>query len=343
MIQVLKDQNSNHNFDKFFDKIFINVKFNLKSFLNNLRLLSIVLIFFILGIILCMCLIPYQRAGGALLLLYQTVPLFIIMGWFSFNLRNSILFKNLKLNGYKTRWFYLSQLITLFIIGNILSLIFWILMFFFVYFGLFLSEWSFISNQFFAKGTIIFNNNALINLIYITNINILLVFSIYFAIHSLIKDSKQYYFIIMVILLIGIFFGGSLNTYWNNPIGNNLVKLEDGSYRINYKNKSMIMYGGLFPEKMFIPTLFFCPIYGTGEFLNFSVTKTGVANEIWGSKVYISEGVEYYFNLNQINNVFAPIFYKENWQWLLVVLQPYIWILSSLFVGNIFEKIRKDA
>ncbi len=278
------------------------LKFNLNSILKNIKSILIILFFPFIAICVPIIFIPFSLSGGILNLLSLFMPLLILLGLLSYSIRKSIIFNNIMISGIDKKWFYIGQIFTTILLANILMILFWSTIWILGNWNIFLQDWIWIS----TNRTIVkpFIYGAWINIIYVTNLTAMIAFATYFLINSFTTNLKVYFGIVMIILILGIIFGGSINTYFNSPYRyycydiwnvpkdegsqidvnsiNNIVtinnvyfkSLEDtyGNGGIRNINENAINPGGnIFPMSMFVPSLFF-PQYGVGQFNTSAIT-----------------------------------------------------------------------
>lgn len=300
---------------------------------------------------------------------YLVLPLFIIMGWTGYNLRNSSLYKNVKTTGQKNRSFYLGQILTIILIGNILSGMFFLIMAILSPFSIFSNDWGILN-----KGTItieFWRNGAWINFIYITQVTILLTFAIYFMLNNFMNNERTYYIVVVSLYLLGIIFSGSLNNYYGVPWWKPVLDRNDlgvvftdqtnfevatieqfemikSSITTAFDERTMEIAFNLFPDYLFGPTLLF-PYFGVGQFTTTTVFAQSIAgyNNSTDATITILETGEV-FKLADLTgygnswNYFSLSFTKDTWQWTMIILQPYIWILVSFIIGTTFTKINQN-
>ncbi|BDU67516.1 MAG: hypothetical protein TYPL_1690 [Candidatus Tyloplasma litorale] len=349
------------------------VKFNLNSLLRKKETWLIMILFAFFAIILVTIFVPYQMSGGVLLLTFETLPLFLFVGWTGYVLRKTTTYKNMEIQGVHKNTFYISQLITLFIMANIMSVVFLSFLWFLGMNSVLLHDWGFSSGS--REAVNIFNYGAWINWIYITQLNFILVFSIYFMFHSIIKKQNTYYVLVIIIYIFGVIFGGVLNNFFQLPFGSYFQYGDEGvNSVVDYDNQTIyvlkdewldttyqyyIDYNyfsrGLMPTSMFIPSLFY-PFYGLGQFATSAGSRFADAYLYWkpGFEIYVvNDFSEIGTNLEPWGlcnpNISWNIFYdfnfsEEGWKWSAVLLQPYPWILASFIIGKFtsIEKINKN-
>ena len=189
-------------------------KFNLKWLVNNKKTLLFVSIFFLSSIFLAITYIPWDAATGAILLMYLIVPELVILGTIGYDVRESTIYHNLTISGVSRNSFHFSSLLTTFIIGILLSVIFWPIIWIISLFpNVILNDWIF-SSMAHQYQTNILTGGAIINLIYCVLLTSLVSFSFYFAIHSWVKNLRVYYFWIMSIFILDLIRLGKVRYIW---------------------------------------------------------------------------------------------------------------------------------
>lgn len=314
------------NIGKILNRAFDLCKLNFKSIFKNKSLLLLLSIFFIISLLIAIIFIPYILIGSYFILLAVALPVLIILGWVSYNCRKSTMYKNMNITGMSKSTFYLGQIFTTFLLTIILSFAIWMIVWFLGNFNIFLLDWVWDNSN---SGKINpFYGDTWINIIYITILSSVLIFSFYFFLNSFIPNQKFYYIFIVILFLFGIIFGGGLNTNfakppWNYTYNfeiNDLVENEDyiydsitKTYYITQENfdkfllpqtnnlekyKNIIeISGGLFPQRIFGLTLLF-PFYGVGEFATTAITTYSSQNYYWNFDVTI----KIVNNLLEVNN-----------------------------------------
>lgn len=296
-----------------------NFKLNLKFVFSTKFIVFAVFVFMIFSLIIPTILFPYKTMGGFMLLVYDTMPLLIILGGTTYSIRKSTLYQNMQVNNHNKFIWYLSQILTIFLLGNILTFVYWPIIYVIGYLGG-LMETGFgisfdsggITRTYYEFGSQIFKNGSWFNILYISNVNILVVFAFYFVVSSFVSNIKSYNVAIGVVLVMGIVFTGSINTMFDKSIKNGIVTISSG----------------VFPEYMFYPSLLY-PFYGTGQFVTTAVTRLGMNQRDWN---VIYNNPHGYFVLN---------WFEDAWQWSVLLLQPYITILIYFVLGVSIRKIKK--
>ncbi len=337
-------------------------KFNLKSLLKKTNLWIYMGFFFVLAFLLIVVLLPYRYAGGPVLMTYMVLPLFIIIGWTGYNLRKSTLYSNVSTSGIDKKSFYLGQVMTVVLFGNILSLMFFGIVFMLSPFAIWSANWGITQPDPIAVNP--FANGAWINIIYITELTSVLTFSVYFLIHPFMKSEKTYYVVIVSFYILGIIFSGSLNNYFGTPWWYMTITgdytVVDGAIQMTQEQFASAVFAtsfdphtmqvafNLFPESIFGPTLLF-PFFGVGQFTTTAVFAHATADVSYAADVMInvvdaSGNVIESHNLYDMTsygiswNYFTFSFTEETWQWTAILLQPYIWILTSYALGTVISK-----
>ncbi len=294
------------------------IKFNFKSLIKHKMFVWATLSFFAMVLIASMVFVPYNWGVGLFFIAYLMLPCFIILGWTGYNIMTSVLYQNVRTSGIGSFSFYIAQLITIFIIGNILSLFFWPIVVLAAHFNLFILGWFDKA----AQATTIFNplsNFTWVLIIYNIQLTIMVVFSFYFVIQFWVSDIKVYYLIIVPTILLSIIFGGVINDYFTKPMG---WENPDPASGEAWSMHQIEMIGGAFPDWMFWPSLLF-PFYGVGQFATAAIALNATHFGIEGA-----QSVQFW-NWFIINPLIG-----ESWKWWLVLIQPYVVCFGFLFFGS---------
>gem|GEM_PF-1436539 len=103
--------------------------------------------------------------------------------------------------------------------------------------------------------------------LYLTNLEILLSFSIYYLLHSFVKNIKNYYLLLCIFIVLAIIFGGTLNTFFvSGDMSTRTIPFHSVDSKIPGRNDV------LFPKEMFLISLIMMPFYGIGQQFTFGVT-----------------------------------------------------------------------
>lgn len=346
-------------------------KFNLTSLIKNKSMFIYLSLFFIMAFVLIVVLLPYRYAGGPVIITYLVLPLFVIIGWTGYNLRNSTLYSNVSITGVRKSSFYLGQILTLLVIGNILSLIFFMTVFLLSPFEIWSSNWGVLQPDPISVNP--FANGAWINIIYITEITSLLTFSIYFLFHSWFKSEKFYYIIVVGLYLLGIIFGGALNNYFGTPwwyatIDGNRLSAELTEVNLTQAQFDKLVFGtfcskgqmkisyNLFPTELFGATLLY-PFFGIGQFTTTAIFAHATSGEYYSANAIINvydtidasgvgDTLINQYNLYDLTgggvswNYFSISFTSETWQWTMIIWQPYIYMITSFIIGVLISKYK---
>lgn len=340
--------------------------------------------FYVLAMTLAIIFIPVWGSGAMFQLVTMIIPGLIILGVTGANVKKSTLYMNISTSGVKRRAFYVAQLITTIVVVNVLSIILWSLVWFLGHFAIFLDNFYVGQAYYMKTNPLIYGTPFFI--CYITMLTSLTVFATYFLIESITKSEKAYNLIVTSLFILGIIFGGSLNTYFvvphdyyfynfplsNGKAGQDYVQLvHGGDFYVTeefylatnglqdfyqHENATGISsYKNLFPDSMFIPTLFY-PFYGVGEFASCAVTKHMNQDLLWNLNVNIIvvtdfvsyTPIETYGVIAKTTNEhfsmwswFSMGFKDGAWMWTAVLLQPYITIITYFFLGKTIQ-LAKD-
>lgn len=339
-------------------------KLNMRTLVKRKTLWLYLALFYILSILLSVIFLPFRYAGGPVLMTYLVTPIFIIMGWTGYNVRKSSLYSNIKTSGQKNTNFYSAQILTILVVGNVLSLLFFLLMVALSPFNIFAYDWGLLNKD--PINVYFWKNGAWINFIYVTEITIILTFSIYFLLHSFMKSERTYYIVVVSLYLLGVIFAGSLNNYYGVPWWQVVILGDDSiphssdfnliltneefeffkqNITIAFEPRTMEISHNLFPEYLFIPTLLF-PYFGVGQFMTTTVFAQAVSDNYYSTSTLITNSdTGEIFKLSEILgygnswNYFSLSFTKDTWEWTVLLIQPYAWVLTSLVTGTAISKI----
>ncbi len=339
---------------------------NLKSVILNKYIVFEVIFFFIVAIMFSIIIAPVNISGGVFTILGICLPTAIILGACGYNARKSTIYSNMNMSGTTRNLFYFGQLLTAIIISNILALFFWGTIAVIGTQEIFLGGWIWQGIP--RVGLNPFKYWTFLNIIYITQVTAGIAFSTYFFISRFARSKVSYYIMVLAVLIIGLIFGGSINSYFNKPhyySHFDLSAISDDAYYVDYTSKQIVIQspesfealklasivinehgiepsGGLMPKTVFIPTLF-NPFYGIGEFTSEAVTlqMTQSTSLLTGFNV-VCDGVTETFQ-------FAPTvkwyswysisFKGEAWMWTMVLIQPYITALVYFLIGLLLSWI----
>ncbi len=346
--------------------------FNIKSIASKKSFYIMSLIFFIMVLLCIVVFVPYSWGVSLLFIAYLILPCLIVLGWTGYNITNSTIMQNMKGTGQRRLTFYLGQIITVFIIGNLLSLTFWPIVIIFAKLGFFVKIWSDKASQINGGGNNIINplhNMTWILIIYAIQLYIMLSFVVYQAIQIWVSSPKTYYMFVISIVILSIIFGGVINEYFYippgfggninqgiaylgekgidydiNSNGDIIIKNEDflAICQTQWWDQNTIKPGrGIFPQWMFLPSLLF-PYYGIGEFASSAIGL----NATWSqstelTKVFLQNGTDvtsqfsgYVEQLHFWNWFTINPIANEGWKWWLVLLQPYATIIIYLILST---------
>ncbi|NQX83220.1 MAG: hypothetical protein HRS50_00700 [Mycoplasmataceae bacterium] len=262
-----------------------------------------------------MIFIPFALSGSVKLILSVTIPALIFLGYLSYNWKRSTLNINEQISGTNRMVYYSSLLLTLFVIGNIFSFIMLGLDIGFGELGWQLKDWGFLNGE--RLNGINYGKVNWFNVFYSYQINILLIFSIYFFMNRFFKNIKNYFIFFLILVFLGVIFGGTMNTYFSG------FSTIDGTQNSTGQLVYARYYTVTFPDAMFIPSLIY-PFFGISEFYQLSVS-TMLSN-------YSRESAPW---------PFLVMFNKDMWQWSMVIIIPYIHIGTYIFFGIMTSYIKK--
>lgn len=374
-----------------FDSIYNLTLLNLIYVFYNRRSILQLTSFVFFAIVAATIFVPIKSNGSIIALFALIMPSLIVMGNIGYGMRSSSLYKNIQISGFRKRDFYIPTILTIFALQILLSMFFWPTYWL-------LGKLGFIMCEFAIKGNSIniITPLTVIAITYLTFISTMTSFSFYFLFHSIVNTIKGYYYVVMSMLILGILFGGCINSYFSHPIGYNDVLTGYDSFGNSYHfasqqgrlfftissqetfSSSLLdesVYGfdmsaGLFPEKLFIPTLL-NPFYGVGQFassaLNIvyndefsknihiivpaNIYDSYTAKDVYGKmlQVYNDGGAEslqtfmidnnwVYVNPNpdgyNLSSLFGIGFDKYHLPWTLVLIQPFATTVAYFFIGK---------
>lgn len=267
-------------------------KLNFMYIVNSWKTMGHLIFFLVFSLTIPTIFVAYRSCGGALWIFGVIAPSLIVMGNISYGMKKSSLYSNMRTSGFRMRDFYLPTLITMFLVQLIMVLLIFPSLWIFGRFGWLMIEFNVLGQNDPRAVVNIFNFTVIVGLVYCLLLSTLISFSFYFVFHNLISTSKGYYAVVMATLIIGIIFGGSVNSYFSHPIGYHDVysnyNIFDNVFKRYYKTHEFWItfapqsvydvmssgdvkpYGqhfsqGLFPKYMFFPTLFY-PFFGIGQF-----------------------------------------------------------------------------
>ncbi len=300
-----------------------NVRFIIGAAFTNKIFYLIIIVMTILGLILSGVFFPFTFSSNFDYFIIVTIPMFLVLGWFSYSVRKSNIYSGMEVSGHTKNEFYLGQLISIWVIGTTLTI--WYLFAFeiFAQCGLLLSTyWVDPNFDLMQKiDTLLFKNTYwIVNMIYIYNINVLITFSIYFMVHNLVKDQKQYYIFVMILMLLTFIYGGFLNEYFDSA-----RKFEDGKWYPDYSKN-------LFPDSMFPISLLF-PYFSVHSMFSYGFTLTAIEHR--SAHATIS-------NITGYGNWFWNLSWEYNKQWVMIFIAPYVWVLIGFFVGKATSKLKSN-
>ncbi len=354
------------------------VLFNLRALSKKWVVLAMISIFFIIGLTTPAVFVPYYGSIPIFFLTYLIIPIFIILGWNGYNVRNSTMYLNINSSGLGRKTFYIGQIITVSIVGNVLTLFFWPLVVIIGHLQWFNLDWS--TQMFTNEKWVIqpFVNGTWILIFYEVQVTIGVTFAIYFATQSIISNHNTYYIVVITLVLLSVIFGGAINDYFLQTPGGlsysaiiktsldngvDYVKVDGQFYVLDsawikveeamWKSNEIKAYGGTFPTTIFIPTLFF-PFFGVGQFGSAAVGLQSTQHLMWNN-----ENINIVADLNNISDVKYTLLDNiqgeqnwydwftvnplvgDGWMWFCVLVQPYAVIFICLFIGLVFSKFRK--
>ncbi len=277
--------------------IFNQLNFNFNYIVKNRLSLFLIFFFPILSIFIPLFFVPFW-ISSPVFIQFSIIPVSaIIYANITYSIRNSTIYKNYFLSIQRKDVIYFASLITVLFFALLTSIIQIILLFIFQ--NLILSEWSFNNSD----GSLTIKNIRFLGwfwgIFWIT----LITFSISFSVRNWIKTEKNYYTLILIVLILSIIFGGTLNDYFSGSSGFNQI-INDNNYP-NFKVN-------LFPEDIYWISVLF-PYYAPGQIISTS------------SEFSYDGFVFYDFDVLYL--------YPGLIRWNILIFMPIIWVSFLAFLG----------
>ncbi len=292
------------------------VQFIIKGTLTSTTFYSIVGGMTLIGGLLSGIFFPFTLSSPFDYFLMVTFPILVVLGWYNYSIRNSNVQMGLNTIGHSKLESYGAQFISTWILGTLLTI--WFLISFEAYaqMGLILKAyWANPKHDWIPDvNTVMFNNSHwILNLIYVYNLNILVTFSLFYLVHIVIKDQKQYYIALLVLILLTFIYGGMLNEFFESA-----TTYGNGVWYPEFKR-------GIFPEYMFWPSLMF-PYFSVNSMFSYGFTLTAIEHREW---------FESFSTLTHYGNTFWHISWTYSRKWTLVFFAPYVWVGFSALGGTL--------
>lgn len=293
----------------YYNKLLLNFKALTKI---SAFLYSTIFCIFLAGIIVVVFM-PFVTMGGVQISFVVNIPLMIILGGLSYNWKQSSLSKNEKGFGDNKIVNHLSNLSFVFIIGALLFFLLNMCNIILAQSDLLLDGFVWDDNVNLTQ--LMWDRINWANYFYSFIINILVTYSVFFIVYRLIRDQKNYYIFVVIMLILFLIFGASVNGFFGAEVEPNTNL--DGNVVPEFNNTP-------FARIMFIPSLFF-PFYGAAQYYQTTVQL------LLGNHGHpgLSMSIE--------NDFVFKIFTGESWRWTLTFLQPWIVIMTSFTVGTLIS------
>ncbi len=226
---------------------------NIKFIITSGFIIGFFIGFIFLSEIITIIFVPLQLAGSLKLELAITCPILLMLGAVSYQWKTSTLNRNEFLSNSSKSSYYISLILTILVVGNILIFILIALDSITLLLGLQLKEWVWEGGDRFAHGDFNLSNINFISILYAVELDLGVTFAIYFLIHRFFNNSKNYYIFILVFMILTVIFGG---------VFTNLFRIysyvnDDGVKTIGIGANESI---SLFPGNIFYFSLIF-PLY----------------------------------------------------------------------------------
>ncbi len=313
---------------------------NIKYIFSNPFSLFALIFFMLIGSLLPTVLFPFFVIGGIQVIFSVSIPLLIILGAVSHNWRNSTFMKNENLTNSSDVIYWMSIILVIFIVGNIQQLSMELMNYLFSILDILLDNWAFISTAHvpFLK----YDNINAINYIYAMEINLVIVFSVFFMINSFFSNVKNYYIFILGLMILAIIFGGGLSEMFTTS----QWKSTYGEHEIfeNYRLTNPVFHPAMFPKQIFIPILAISPFYSSSEFYLHTITW-GISGHNAAPFESATSTVQHFMTASYASSQlpFLLTFTSETWQWSLMMIMPYFWLSLSLTTGILKAKFSKKV
>lgn len=313
--------------------IFIDIKLIIKQmilhnkyiFRNKLNIIFMLLIILI-AISFSVIFIPITYGFSLIIQLSTLIPIGMVYISISYEWRNSTLYSNLLKTRNNKILFNISIISTMMIFMFILTFITLLIVVVANQFHLILTTWfTYGGREAFSLFGKWYQWDILL---YTQIINVILMFALCFFVQSFAKSSKLLYVFLLMIMILLIIFGGSLNDYFDavNPI-----EQDANDKTIKYAPR---FNPALFPPFLYFPSLLF-PFYSNGQILSFSIDAKGPAKGISDIWIWLD------------NSTFTSTFTNENpapkwigpWTWNILWLMPWIQIFGFLSISIIIRKL----
>lgn len=283
------------------------------------------------------------KGMGAIIVIVTTTLTIIILGRVHFASRKTTIYDNMKISGFSKSIIYFYNFIICFAIVVILFGYFWLIIFIFGKLSL-LRIYPLEGLQNYYRNSIdIFKYNIICPIFALTIPTTLVCFSVFFIVFQFSPNFRIYFIVVLSLFIINLFFGSTINNI-SNANGGTYINIfpssgKDGLIIVNVFDSDNIMLHLLYPSVLLNPfygicqtghniTLYSAESFRYEQILNNNITSSNQLsmNFVFNS-FYFSDDIEF----NHIFGLEAK----------LILLQPYLYSLSLVFVGSIISFIRK--
>ncbi len=305
-------------------QIILQFKTLLKS---PVQVLLILLIPFLITTTLPVFFFGIRDSYGVVVTLSISVVVFVLYSHFVGEYRKSTLYKNLQ-STKSNKWvFNASSFTTIFIISILVFLFHLLLMI--VYTRLNLVQGSVLHKVNPDNEVIRMSLLPPVWTLYWVSMVVIVSFSISFALYRIVNESKTYYIVIIIIVILGIVFDGTFNNYFMSSEWNN------GSWF------DSLFFGGrtkqIFPESFYWPSIAY-PFYAPSQMLNVAGTRVFAYASNGQTQFYYLSYWKWQSSADYIAAGLAP----NAWRWNLLYFLPYIhsiiWIACGVFISSLKKK-----
>ncbi len=308
--------------NKFLKLLIKRFIFNMEYIFSNFYVWFIFAGFLFLGLLLPTIFFPFFVIGGVQVIFSISIPLLVVLGGVSYNWKKSTLMNNEILTKSNKFVYWLSIILVIFVIGNIQQFCMELINYLSSLAGILLNNWSFLGDDYI--NSLNYNNVNAINYIYAIEINLVIVFSIFFMTGRFFSNIKNYYIFISVLMIFSFIFGGGLSEMFTLYELNNPINPSSTNFFLTYPK----FYPPLFPKQMFLPTLLISPFFSSSTFYTHTISWSIAGHS---TSTYTKTILP-----------FLLTFTKDNWQWSLTMIMPYIWLVTSLITGVLNSKLPKN-
>ncbi len=282
---------------KILSDTFNQINLNFKFIFKNVSFIYITLFIQLILILIPIFFAPLWASSPIFFEISVITISALTYGNLTYSIRNSTLYKNYYLNVQRKDVIYLASLITILTFSFLIS--FFQLILLFIFENILLYDWSFVESSQILE----LKNIDFFTFFYCIFWISLITFAISFSVRNWIKTEKNYYVMILIILLLCLVFGGTFNDYF---IGNKID--ENGNTIPNF-------YPVLFPKDIYWVSVFF-PYYAPGQIISSS----------------------FEFSLNTYSKYDTVIihWFSGQFRWNILLLMPPIWFTLLGFGGLIF-------